>query len=129
MNHTLDPNLEPPSGQPSSQQSAESNTTNDMEPSPHDQLHRLEVAKAQVALTEASVKVQIAKERLEEAKQDKLSSQMMNLPHRTLPLKIYNDGVSWVAVYVCSEGEPLVGRADTPQLALADFDHQWLGLK
>ncbi len=129
MNHTLDHNLVPPFGPPSSQSSTEPNTMNDSDSSRRDQLHRLEVAKAQVELTEASVKVQIAKERLEEAKQDKLSSQMLNLPHRTLPLKIYNDGVSWVVVYVCPEGEPLVGRADTPQLALIDFDHQWLGLK
>lgn len=93
------------------------------------QLHHLRVAKAQVELTEASVRVQIAKERLEESKHNKLSSQMLNLPHRALPLKIYNDGLTWIAVYECPEGEPLVGRGDSPQLALCDFDQHWLGLK
>jgi hypothetical protein len=87
------------------------------------------VAKAQVELTEASVKVQIAKENLEEAKHDKHASQMMNLPHRTLPIKIYNDGLAWIAAYECPEGEPLVGRGDNPRSALNDFDEQWLGLK
>lgn len=102
---------------------------NDSDSSLRDQLHALRVGKAQAELTEASVKVQIARERLEEAKHEKLSSQMLNLPHRTLPLKIYNDGLTWIAEYVCPEGEPLVGRGETPQLALCDFDQHWLGLK
>jgi len=107
----------------------EPNTTNDSESFHRDQLHHLRVAKAQVELTEASVRVQIAKERLEEAKHNKLSSQMQNLPHRALPLKVYNDGLIWIAAYECPEGEPLVGRGDSPQLALCDFDQHWLGLK
>ena len=127
MNHSLDHNLEPPSGQPSSQLSMGPNIANDSDSSR--QLHRLRVVKAQVELTEASVKVQIAKEHLEESKHNRLSAQMLNLPHRTLPLKIYNDGLTWIAAYECPEGEPLVGRGDSPQLALCDFDQHWLGLK
>ena len=129
MNHTLDHNLEPPPGQPSLQSSTEPNTTNETASSHRDQLHRLRVAKAQVELTEASVRVQIAKENLEEAKHDKFASQVMNRPHRALPLKIYNDGLTWIAVYECPEGEPLVGRGDSPRFALNDFDEQWLGMK
>jgi hypothetical protein len=87
------------------------------------------VVKAQVELEEASVKVRIAQEHLEEAKHDKLASQLMSLPHRTLHLKIYNDGLTWIAAYECPEGEPLVGRGDSPQRALTDFDAQWLGMK
>ena len=128
MHHNLDHNLEP-SGQPSSQSSTESDTKNESESSHRDQLHRLRVAKAQMELTEASVRVQIAEEILEEAKHDKLASQMMNLPHRAVLLKIYNDGLSWIAMYECHEGEPLVGRGDSPQLALYDFDQHWLGMK
>jgi hypothetical protein len=101
----------------------------DSDSSRRDQLHHLKVAKAQVELTEASVKAQIAEMHLMEAEHKRLSAQLLNLPHRALPLKIYNDGVSWVAVYTCPEGEPLVGRGDNPQLALCDFDQQWLGLK
>ena len=129
MNPTPDPNLEPPSGQPFSQLRAEPNTTNGSDSFHHNQLHRLRVAKAQMELTEASVRVQIAEEILEEAKHDKLASQMMNLPHRAVLLKIYNDGLTWIAMYECHEGAPLVGRGDSPQLAACDFDQQWLGLK
>jgi hypothetical protein len=94
-----------------------------------EQLHHLRVAKAQEELMEAGIRVQIAQEKLEEAKHDKVASQMTLLPHRALPLKIYNDGLTWIAIYECPEGEPLVGRGDSPQRALTDFDAQWLGMK
>jgi len=129
MNPTPDHNLELPSGPPFSLSSTEQNTTNALDSSHQDQLNRLALAKAQVELTEASLKVQIAKERLKEAEQEHISSRMLNLPHRALPIKIYNDGLVWVAKYECVEGEPVVGRGESPQLALIDFDHHWLGLK
>jgi hypothetical protein len=90
---------------------------------------RLEIAEAEHKVQEANLRMLAAKEHLEEATAERLSSQMLNLPHRVLPLKIYNDGVEWIAMYTCPEGEPLVGRGDNPQLALANFDHQWLGLR
>lgn len=139
MNHTTDHKLEQPSGPPSLQLSTEPNTTNASAPSRSDQLpsevrtlHTLQglrVAKAQAESMEASIKVQIAQEHLEEARHDRLASQLMILPHQRMHLQVYNDGLSWIAAYICPEGEPLVGRGDTPQLALTDFDQQWLGLK
>lgn len=103
--------------------------TNDSDSSVRAQINYLRVGKAQEELAESALKVQIAQERLLEASYNKLAAQLLTLPHRSLPLKIYNDGLSWIAIYECPEGEPLVGRGDSPQLALCDFDKHWLGMK
>ena len=133
------PRSDPQPGQPSLQSSTGPSITNNSAPSHSDPLpseirtlhtlQNLRVQKAQAELTEAVVRVQIAKEQLEESKHNNLSAQVQVLPHRSLPIKIYNDGLTWIAEYKCPEGEPLVGRGDTPQLALVNFDHQWLGMR
>jgi hypothetical protein len=140
MNPTPDNNSEPLFGRPSSHSSTESITTNNSGSSRHRDelpsetrtlhtLQNLRVAKAQEELKESSVRSRIAEANLEEALYDKLASQLMILPHRQLLIQIYNDGISWIAAYKCSEGEPVVGRGDSPQQACSDFDKHWLGTK
>jgi hypothetical protein len=87
------------------------------------------VAKAQMELAEVHARVQIAHEQLAAAKHETLACARLLLPHRRFHIPVYNDGVSWIAEFKCPEGEPLVGRGDSPALALNDFDEQWLGLK
>lgn len=51
------------------------------------------------------------------------------LPHRTFSPRLYHDGLQWVAVAEFTSGDKIVGRGDSPNAALSDFDNQWLGTK
>jgi len=56
-------------------------------------------------------------------------TQQQLLPHRNYGVSLSNDGVSWIASLVMDETAVLVGRGDSPQEALTDFDLQWSGAK
>jgi len=54
--------------------------------------------------------------------------QMDNLPHRTFPVQLSQNGLEWVVSYG-APGHMVVGKGDSPQAACNDFDHKWLGIQ
>lgn len=112
------PLLEMLYGRRSSPLSTAPATTENMDSS----LETLENEIAQQELREATA-------RAEAAEATRTYSQLLTLPHRTYSPRLSHDGIQWVAVAEFQSGDKLVGRGDSPQQALIDYDNQWLGIK
>ena len=74
------------------------------------------------------LKRQIAETELEKVQAEKAAYQRLLLPHTYLGVTLKHDGASWVAVFGYGDSL-LVGRGESPMVALMDFDSQWLGTK
>lgn len=71
----------------------------------------------------------IAEKRLEGEEAITTHNQIMNRPHMLYAPEVTHDSMQWVVKMEFSEGAMLVGRGDSVNDALIDFDKKWLGVE
>jgi len=76
-----------------------------------------------------ALKRQTLMENLETARAEKVRAQLSLMPHVIYGPALSFDGLEWVATFGYDpEGKPLlVGRGDSPNSALMDFNEKWMG--